>query len=205
MEQSATSENEREDYPDVSPLQAAMNLADVIVQSHRDFDPTYDNPTSPTSWKLAPGFVEGTIGGAVALGVLIPIGNALKVSKNTVSLGMYTVAQITLSLYTSFYTGSIYGGRVWLQKLAQLEPSTPSPSADQVCTNARTLKSIRDFPDLQISENPSWLNPHEMVLVEFEKCLKHCRDRNDIHEQKRRQQEEEKEAAARSRSKFSFW
>mmetsp|Transcript_14027 Transcript_14027/g.18281 ORF Transcript_14027/g.18281 Transcript_14027/m.18281 type:complete len:211 (+) Transcript_14027:126-758(+) len=175
--------------PDMSPLQAATNMADVIVKNYKETNPEAINGEKDAmSWKLAPGFMEGLVAATGALVFLAPIGRALQVRKSPAMLGMYTVTQITVSAYAAIYVGSLVGAHNWLKRMSTLLPTVPSPSADTICQDPRVIKSIQQLHSMDVIDGePTWFSPDRMVLKEFQKSLMRCQQRNEYNEQQQQQ------------------
>mmetsp|Transcript_11524 Transcript_11524/g.25680 ORF Transcript_11524/g.25680 Transcript_11524/m.25680 type:complete len:215 (-) Transcript_11524:52-696(-) len=173
----------------VMQMQSAMNMADLIRKHLDNDDGKQHEGFQFASWAKIPGMKEGAGAGVAVLAVMVPLGSVLQVRKNPASLAMYTIAQITLSLNAAMYVGILSGSYNWLNRLATFSPTKPSASASRVCHDDRILAAVKQI-DSDRELEPLSLNPHKIILHEFQKVLRHCQKRN-LHEQQIAEEEEQ--------------
>ena len=165
----------------------------------------------PTSWKLMPGVVEGLMAGGATILVLTPVRFYFPIiQKNRLFDIVFTMSQVMMSVQASLYVGTLYGSQQYLCKLANMNPQQSSPTATAICQdavvlNALTLSSSDVVPQQDATTTPSllanqgsttttttttstpWWNPSQAAVMEYQRALLHCRQRNEYQWQQQQQ------------------
>lgn len=174
-----------EPEPTISPLHAAMRMADLVRSSLNQKAAGAPAPSSADEgdFRMTPGILEGAAAGALTLLVLTPVRSLLLRAAGN-RLGVFpdlvlTTSQIMISGNAALFYGSLYGSYHYLQTFTQIPPTAVSPTVDKICH--QSLTRFDDFYKQAAAQKsksiPSW-NPNVIVLREFTKAIELCQERS---------------------------
>lgn len=216
-----------------SPLHAAMNMADLVRSSlnqatslsssssstnHNDDETKQQQQQQQAAF--TPGIVEGAAAGIGTMLVLTPVRWLLLRAVGQRTLGMLpdlvvTTGQIMVSANAGLYYGSLYGSHHYLSTFNSIPVAAVSPTVDGICQESsqrfgafynqilmKKEKEERNQHQQQPSSSSSW-NPDEIVLAEFAKAMKLCRERDALKAQEK--EDPGNKASTRPNDKISWW
>ena len=175
-------------------LGQSMSLTDVI---HNHELSNQLEEWSIRSILTTPGVKQGFIAAAICTAVAIPSRRLfLHVCRRRLNLGtvlpdlIATPLLTLLTLQCTLLSGSCYGSAAYLDRLAQIPTTAPSPMADAICNDPAFIRAMTgastDQPRYQqFAESKkirSW-DPRTSNVLALDKALQSCRERLDYQQQ----------------------
>lgn len=211
----------------------AMDLADVIRKHNASTANEEKKDGFLRNFLMTPGVQQGFFTLCVCTAVAVPTRRfVLSVSKRQLNLGtvfpdlMISPALAMLTAQCALFTGSCCGCAAYLDRLANISPTAPSPIADAVCSDRKfthaAMNSNQHAPPLLLLDehNNSW-DPRVSAVESLRRALQSCRERRALQQQEQHQQQvqegksnnnnnnEEKENAPKeemsSTTRISWW
>jgi len=203
---SSSSSTSNDRTKNASPLMQqvalAMDLTDVIRKHNAPVTNDEKNNGFLRTFLMTPGVQQGFFTLFLCTAVAVPTRRfVLSVSKRQLNLGtvfpdlMITPALAMLTAQFALFTGSCYGCAAYLDRLANIAPTAPSPIADSVCndpkfTQAATVNSNHgDAPpllQLPDEDSSSW-DPRVSAVESMRRALQSCRERRAFQQQQQLQ------------------
>lgn len=84
------------------------------------------------------------------------------------------------------WAGSVYGSAAYLQRLAEIPVTTPSPTVDAICSDPVTVAAIDDplgfSKDVNNNTKINIWDPREQAVIALQQALNTCRERRAYQE-----------------------
>jgi hypothetical protein len=178
-----------------------------------------------------PGLVVGIAAGVVTFGLLTPVRTmllkAVGPQLRTFADLLVTSSQAVASANAALYTGALTGSQTYLKLLNQVEPTAPSVTADSICNDPKILSYLESplhsttgdaspsvpAASYYVDNNDSSWDPRVLLGIELQQALKHCRQRNELQQQRSKQEtlstnadeQQQQQDDDDSATKMSWW
>ena len=171
-----------------------MNVTDAIRRHIPENETSSSAAAALSSARFPPGLVEGATAMILTGALLLPVRRyVLKAAGKQLRMFADLVASTGLVIGVAnagMYTGSLYGSRIYLQKLASIPPSAPSATADAICQDEAVLavrrkpvdnhvvgkEAAASMPSQSALSSVSW-DPRVQTMLALQQALDRCQQR----------------------------